>query len=66
MAAAVEQMAPARGRHLLAASGHAGNAAETVAARNPTRRGTYVFLDVYLPEHGSASAAYRTVINTSR
>jgi hypothetical protein len=56
----------ARGRHLLDASGSEGRATETVAARNRTRRGAFVFLDVYLPEHGAATAKYRAVIRTTR
>src|SRR5436189_11140 len=40
----------ARRKHLLDSSGNDGNRAENVAFRNRTRRGAYVFLDVYLPE----------------
>ena len=56
----------ARRRHLLAGSGRKGRAAEAVAYRNRSWRGTYVFLDVYLPEDGASSAEYRARITTSR
>jgi hypothetical protein len=56
----------ARRRHLLAGSGRKGRAVESVAFRNRARRGTYVFLDVYLPEQGASSAAYRVTITTTR
>ncbi|MFL5981866.1 MAG: S8 family peptidase [Gaiellaceae bacterium] len=55
-----------RRRHLLAGSGREGRAAESVAFRNRAKRGTYVFLDVYLPEKGAASAEYRVAITTTR
>jgi len=35
-------------------------------ARNRTGRGAYVFLDVYLPEHGATAAGYRAVVSTTR
>jgi hypothetical protein len=56
----------ARRRHLLGASTNVGRAAEHVSVRNRSRRGFFVFLDVYLPEHGATSAEYRTSINTTR
>lgn len=56
----------ARRRHLLASSGKNGRAVETVGARNRGRRGAYLFLDVYLPEHGASSADYRATITTTR
>jgi hypothetical protein len=52
----------ARRKHLLASSSHPGRAAERVSVRNRTRRGFYVFLDVYLPEHGATAAEYRASI----
>ena len=55
-----------RRRHLLAGSGRKGRAAESLAYRNHSRRGTYVFLDVYLPENGASSAEYRATITTTR
>jgi hypothetical protein len=56
----------ARRKHLIDGSGNDGRATETVSARNRTRRGTYVFLDVYLPEKGATAAGYRALITTSR
>jgi Subtilase family len=56
----------ARRRHLIDGSGNDGRTAEHVVARNRTRRGTYAFLDVYLPEHGASSAEYRTTVTTTR
>ena len=56
----------ARRRHLLAASSNVGRAAERLSARNRTRRGFFVFLDVYLPEHGATAAQYRASISTTR
>jgi hypothetical protein len=56
----------ARRQHLLDGSGNDGDRAENVAFRNRARRGAYVFLDVYLPEHGSATADYRATITTAR
>jgi hypothetical protein len=56
----------ARRRHLIDGSGNDGRRAETVAVRNRTKRGTYVFLDVYLPEQGGSSAEYRATITTTR
>jgi hypothetical protein len=56
----------ARRRHLIDGSGNDGRAAEHVAARNRGKRGAYVFLDVYLPEHGASSAEYRVSITTTR
>ncbi len=59
VAAAIVLLASAaRRRHLLASSGKNGRAVETVAVRTRGKRGTYVFLDVYLPEHGASSAEY--------
>jgi hypothetical protein len=55
-----------RRQHLLDGSGYDGAHAENVAFRNRARRGTYVFLDVYLPEQGAASASYRAAISTTR
>jgi hypothetical protein len=55
-----------RRKHLLDGSGYDGNHPENVAFRNRTRRGTFVFLDVYLPEHGPPSATYRVAITTTR
>jgi hypothetical protein len=43
-----------------------GQATETVSARNRTRRGAYVFLDVYLPENGASAPEYRALIATTR
>jgi hypothetical protein len=56
----------ARRKHLLDGSGHRGKRAENVGFRNRGRRGTYVFLDVYLPEQGASSASYRVTITTAR
>jgi hypothetical protein len=56
----------ARRKHLLDGSGRDGRATETVAVRNRGKRGTHVFLDVYLPEHGASSAEYRVTITTTR
>jgi subtilase family protein len=56
----------ARRHHLLDGSGNDGDRAENVAFRNRGARGTFVFLDVYLPEHGSTTAAYRVTITTTR
>lgn len=56
----------AKRKHLLAGSGRRGRAAEKVSYRNPARRGTYVFLDVYLPEGGGSAASYRATITTTR
>ena len=56
----------ARRNHLLAASSKTGRAAERVSVRNHTRRGFFVFLDVYLPEHGASTAEYRASITTTR
>jgi hypothetical protein len=56
----------ARRRHLVDGSGKDGRAVETVAVRNRGKRGMYVFLDVYLPEHGASSAEYRATITTTR
>jgi Subtilase family len=56
----------ARRKHLLGGSGNDGDRPESVAFRNRTRRGTYVFLDVYLPEHGSSSADYGATVTTAR
>ena len=55
-----------RRKHLLDGSGYDGDHPENVAFRNRTRRGTYVFLDVYLPEQGASSSSYRAAITTSR
>jgi hypothetical protein len=56
----------ARRKHLLDGSGNDGDRAENVSFRNRGRHGTFVFLDVYLPEHGSATADYRVTITTRR
>jgi subtilase family protein len=56
----------ARRKHLLDGSGSNGKHPENVAFRNRARRGTYVFLDVYLPERGASSATYRATITTTR
>jgi hypothetical protein len=56
----------ARRKHLIDGSGNDGRAAEHVAARNRSKRGVFVFLDVYLPEHGASSADYRVTITTTR
>ena len=55
-----------RRRHLLDGSGYDGDHPEDVAFRNRTRRGTYVYLDVYLPEQGASSSSYRATITTAR
>ena len=55
-----------RRKHLLDGSGSEGTHPESVRFRNRTRRGTYVFLDVYLPEHGASAADYRATITTAR
>jgi len=55
-----------RRKHLLDGSGRDGRAPETVAVRNRGKRGAYVFLDVYLPEHGASSAEYRATLTTTR
>jgi subtilase family protein len=56
----------ARRKHLLASSGYRGAHPETVAFRNRLRRGTFVYLDVYLPAQGATSAQYRATITTTR
>ena len=56
----------ARRKHLLDGSGFDGTHPENVAFRNRARRGTYVFLDVYLPEQGASSAQYRATVTTTR
>ena len=56
----------ARRKHLIDGSGNDGRAAENVAVRNGTRRGTFAYLDVYLPEHGASSTGYRATIKTTR
>jgi subtilase family protein len=56
----------ARRKHLLASSGYRGSHPETVAFRNRLRRGTFVYLDVYLPEGGAPSAQYGATISTTR
>jgi hypothetical protein len=56
----------ARHKHLLDGSGYEGIHPESVGFRNRTRRGTYVFLDVYLPEQGASAADYRATITTAR
>ena len=56
----------ARRKHLLAASTHVRRAAEHVSVRNPSRRGFYVFLDVYLPKRGATAAEYRASITTTK
>jgi hypothetical protein len=56
----------ARRKHLLDGSGNTGSTPETVAARNRGRRGTYAFLDVYLPQHGATGADYQVSITTTR
>ena len=55
-----------RRKHLLDGSGYDGDHPENVAFRNRTRRGTYVYLDVYLPEQGASSSSYRAAITTAR
>ena len=55
----------ARRKHLLDGSGYDGTHPESVAFRNRTRRGTYVFLDVYLPERGASAAEYRATVTTA-
>ena len=55
-----------RRKHLLAGSGRDGRAVESVAYRNSGKRGTFAFLDVYLPERGASSAEYRVTITTTR
>jgi hypothetical protein len=56
----------ARRKHLIDGSGNDGRTAERVVARNRGQRGTFVFLDVYLPEKGASSADYRASITTTR
>jgi subtilase family protein len=56
----------ARRKHLLDGSGYNGTHPETVGFRNRSRRGVYVFLDVYLPENGAPSAEYRAAVATAR
>jgi Subtilase family len=56
----------ARRKHLLDGSGNDGDRVENLAYRNRSARGTFVFLDVYLPEHGSATADYRATVTTTR
>jgi hypothetical protein len=56
----------ARRKHLLDGSGYNGDHPENVVFRNRARRGTYVFLDVYLPEQGASSAQYRATVTTTR
>ena len=55
-----------RRKHLLAGSTYRGIHPQTVAFRNRLRRGTFVYLDVYLPEQGAVSAQYRATITTAR
>jgi hypothetical protein len=55
-----------RRKHLIDGSGNDGRRAENVAVRNRGRRGIFVYLDVYLPEHGASSAGYRATITTAR
>ena len=54
----------ARRKHLLAGSGFAGIHPEAVSFRNPSRRGTFVYLDVYLPQRGAPTAQYQATIAT--
>jgi hypothetical protein len=57
----------ARRVHLLAGSSSGGtDHPETVAFRNRLRRGTFVYLDVYLTERGAPAAQYRATIATTR
>jgi subtilisin family serine protease len=55
-----------RRKHLLAGSGYVGTHPEAVSFRNRTRRGTYVYLDVYLPQRGASTAQYVATISTTR
>lgn len=56
----------ARQKHLIDGSGNSERTPESVAVRNGSRRGTFVYLDVYLPEQGASSAAYRATLTTTR
>lgn len=56
----------ARTRNLLATSGKDGKAAERVSVRNRTKRGFYVYLDVYLPRGGPLDARYALTASTVR
>jgi len=56
----------ARRQHLLGSSSYTGTQPEAVAFRNRLRRGTFVYLDVYLPERGASTAEYRATIATTR
>jgi subtilisin family serine protease len=50
---------------LLDGSGSDGDRTENVAFRNRTRRGRFVYLDVYPPEHGARSSEYRLRLATT-
>jgi len=56
----------ARTRNLLATSGKDGKAAERVSVPNRTKRGFYVYLDVYLPRSGPLDARYALTVATVR
>lgn len=55
-----------RRRGLITSSTKRGRVAERVAFRNGTRRGVWVYLDVYLRESGPDDAAYRITLATAR
>jgi hypothetical protein len=55
-----------RRRQLLQASARPGKAAETVETVNRRPRGTWVYLDVFLPEQGPGDATYAVKITTAR
>jgi hypothetical protein len=55
-----------RRRHLLGTSRRAGRAVETVSALNRTRRGVWVYLDVFMRENGPLDDEYRIQISTFR
>jgi hypothetical protein len=55
-----------RRKQLLDASARPGNAAETVEAVNRSARGTWVYLDVFVPERGPLDATYAVRVTTAR
>jgi hypothetical protein len=55
-----------RRRFLITTSAKRGRVAERVLVRNRTRRGFFVYLDVYLRENGPGDADYRATIATAR
>jgi subtilisin family serine protease len=56
----------ARRRYLLTSSTKVGRVVERVTVRNRTRRGFFVYLDVYLRRNGPLDAEYRVSLSTAR